>query len=178
MHSALAFMPVLVFIPLAAFLLPVLFRLLRPCQLSELTAEWFESFHIACYQPMRGLLAPEDFQFLRRQPGFDPSLFRKLRRDRLRIFRQYLNRLIIDFNRLHTLARLIISQSSEDQSALFAKLLSIRLKFWISIMRVEVSYLLCRVTAHSISVTAPLQRLEEMSLHLTSLPQSASLLSN
>ena len=178
MNPALALMPVLIFIPLAAFMLPVLFRLLRPCQLSELTAEWFESFHIACYQPMQGLLAPDDFQFLRRQPGFDPSLFRKLRQDRLRIFRQYLNRLIMDFNRLHELARLVISQSSEDQSALFAKLLSIRLRFWFSIMQVEVSYLICRFIAHSISVTGPLQRLEEMSLHLTSLPQSKSLLAN
>ena len=179
MHSALAFMPVLVFIPLAAFMLPVLFRLMKPCQLSELTAEWFESFHIASYQPMQGLLAPEDFQFLRRQPGFDISLFRKLREDRLRIFRQYLNRLIVDFNRLHKLARLVISQSEEDQSALFAKLLVIRMRFWVSILQVEVSYLVCRVTARSVSVSGPLQRLEEMSRQLTALPLfKSSLLAN
>jgi hypothetical protein len=177
-HSALALMPVLVFVPLVAFMMPVLFRLLKPCQPSDLTAEWFESFHIACYQPMQGLLAPEDFQFLRRQPGFDPSLFRKLRQDRLRIFRQYLNRMIVDFNRLYALARLVISQSSEDQSGLFAELVSIRLRFWTSILQVEARYLLCRITSHSVSVTGPLQRLEEMSLHLTALPPSKSLLAN
>jgi hypothetical protein len=177
-HSVLACTPVLVFIPLVAFIVPVLFRLLKPCQLSELTTEWFESFHISCYQPMQGLLSADDFQFLSRQPGFDPSLFRKLRRDRLRIFRQYLNRLIMDFNRLHTLARLIISQSPEDQSALFTQLLSLRLHFWISIVQVEFSYLLCRISSHSISVRGPIQRLEEMSRHLTSLPQSKTLLAN
>ena len=176
MHSALALLPVLMFILLLAFIVPVLFRLLRPCHLSELTAEWFESFHTSCYEPMQGLLAPEDFRFLSSQPGFDPSLFRKLRRDRLRIFRQYLNRLIVDFNRLHTLARHLISQNPQDQSALFTKLMSLRFRFWVAIMQVEFSYLLCRTGMYNISVGGPIERLEEMRRHLTSLPHTASLL--
>lgn len=178
MHSALALLPVLVFIPLVVFMVPVLFRLLKPCQLSELTPEWFESFHTSCYQPMQGLLAPDDFKFLSSQPGFDPSLFRKLRQDRLRIFRGYLNRLIVDFNRLHTLARHIISQNPEDQSALFTKLMTLRLRFWVAIMQVEFSYLLCRFGMQYIPVRGALQHLEEMSRHLTALPQSKTLLAN
>jgi hypothetical protein len=171
-HSALAYLPVLIVIPLVVFILPVLFRLLRPCPLSEITPEWFESFHTSSYKPMQGLLAADDFQFLSCQPGFDPSLFRKLRRDRLHIFRQYLDRLIADFNRLHRLARLVISQGSEDQSRLFAQLLALKVRFSLSILQVEISYLICRFSAHAVSVRTPIQRLEEMSRHLTSLPQT------
>jgi hypothetical protein len=126
----------------------------------------------------KGFLRTTTSSFFPRQPGFDPSLFRKLRADRLRIFREYLNRLVIDFNRLHTLARLVISQNPEDQSALFGKLMSLRFRFWASILQVEFSYLLCRAGMNSISVGAPIQRLEEMSRHLTLLPQSKTLFAN
>jgi len=59
--------------------------------MEEITPEWLENFSTSVYHPMEGLLADEDFRFLSRQPGFDLSLYRKLRRERLRIFRQYLN---------------------------------------------------------------------------------------
>jgi hypothetical protein len=177
-HSALALLPVLIFIPLLAFVVPVLVRLLKPCQPSELTAEWFETFQTSSYYPMQGLLAPDDFEFLSRQPGFDPSIFHKLRQDRLRIFRQYLNRLIVDFNRLYSLAQLVISQSPDDQSTLFSQLLSLRFRFWLSILRVEFSYLNCRFGMRNVSVGSPIQRLEELSRHLASLPKFNSLLPN
>lgn len=125
---------------------------------------------------MQGLLAPDDFQFLSRQPGFDSALFRKLRRERLRIFRGYLNNLVNDFNRLYTLARYTISQSTEDQSALFTQLLSMRLRFWVAIVQVETSYLFCRFGICQVSVGTPIRRLEEMSRYLVSLPQNRSLL--
>ena len=171
-------MPVLVFVPLLTFLTPVLFRLWRPCQVSELTAEWYETFNLASYVPMQGLLAKDDFQFLSRQPGFDPSLFRKLRRDRLRIFRQYLNRLIVDFNRLHTLARLVVSQAPDDQSVLFAKLMHLRFRFWSAILRVEVSYLVCRLGIRPVAVTEVLESLDAMTRQLACLPEFKELLAN
>ncbi len=73
MPSALAYTPVLILVPLLAFLLPVLFRLMRPSQPTELTIDWFENFQVSSYNPMRGLLAQEDFQFLSSQPGSEPS---------------------------------------------------------------------------------------------------------
>ncbi len=163
MQFALAFAPVLILIPVLCFLVPVLVRLMRPSRSSELTVEWFENFHVSSYAPMRGLLAPDDFQFLRRQPGFDPSLHRKLRQDRLRIFREYLNRLVADYNRLHSLASFVVSQSQDDQSKLFAQLLALRFRFWRSTMQVEFSYLLCRLGASSISIGGILQQIEDIS---------------
>ena len=94
---------------------------------------------------MQDLLADEDFVFLSRQPGFDESLHRKLRRERLHIFRQYLIRLIVDFNRLHAVARMILARSSEDRSDMVAKLMKLKFQFSLAVMQAECSYLLCCV---------------------------------
>ncbi len=164
MPSALAYTPVLILVPLLAFLLPVLFRLTRPSQPTELTIDWFENFQVSSYNPMRGLLAQEDFQFLSSQPGFDRSLYRKLRRDRLRIFREYLNRLVVDYNRLQKLANFVVAKNEEeDHSALFAHLLKLRFGFWLSTARVEFSYLLCRLGAPTVSLGPILDYMEEIS---------------
>jgi hypothetical protein len=118
---------------------------------------------------MERLLAEEDFNFLCRQPGFDLSLYRKLRRDRLRIFRQYLNRLIIDFNRLHATARAILASSQEDCSELVSKLIWLKVRFSLAVLRVEVDYLLCRFGLRFVVPATLILRLEEMSAHLSSI---------
>ncbi len=171
MHSALALMPVLIFLPFLVFALPVIFRLLRPCPLSEISPDWLENFQASTYYPMNGLLAADDFQFLSRQPGFDSSLVRKLRRDRLNIFRQYLNRLVADFNRLHRVAVLVVAQTNQDNSELFMRLIKLRIRFSLTVLRVEFSYLLCRLGAGSLSVAALLEQFDEMASQLSVAPR-------
>lgn len=163
MQHALALVPVLILVPVLAFLVPVLTRLLRVSRPSEFTTEWFENFQVSSYAPMQGLLAQDDFVFLSRQPGFDPALIQKLRRDRLRIFREYMNRLIVDYNRLHTLAYFVISQCKEDQSALFTDLLSMRFQFWLATVQVEFRYALCYLGANSVSLTDILTQVDSLS---------------
>ena len=164
MHSALLVTPVLVFLLLLAFVVPVVLRLLRPCRMSEVTPEWLDSFQTSTYYPMRGLFAADDFRFLSSQPGYDPSLVRKLRSDRLRIFRQYLDRLVLDFNRLHRYALVMVaSNTDQDQSDLFVYLIKLRVRFSMAVIRVEFCYLLCRFGWRSLAVTNLLARLEELS---------------
>lgn len=148
---------------------PILFRLYRRCRIEEITPEWLESFSPSTYYPMQGLLADEDFQFLLRQPGFDLSLYRKLRRERLTIFRQYLNRLILDFNRLHEAARVLLAHSREDRSDLVAQLVRLKLGFTVSVFQAEFSYLLCRVGVGSLAVRTMIVHLEEMSSQLSAI---------
>jgi hypothetical protein len=164
-------MPVLIFLPFLVFALPVIFRLLRPCPLSEISPDWLENFQASTYYPMNGLLAADDFQFLSRQPGFDSSLVRKLRRDRLNIFRQYLNRLVADFNRLHRVAVLVVAQTNQDNSELFMRLIKLRIRFSLTVLRVEFSYLLCRLGAGSLSVAALLEQFDEMASQLSVAPR-------
>lgn len=150
-------------------ILPVLIKLCRKCTVDEITPEWLESFSPSTYYPMQGLLSEEDFNFLCRQPGFDLSLYRKLRRDRLRIFQQYLNRLIMDFNRLHATARAILASSPEDCSEFVTQLVWLKVRFSIAVLRVEMNYALCRVGFRSLATGVLILRLEEMNAHLTSI---------
>ncbi len=118
---------------------------------------------------MQGLLSKEDFTFLSRQPGFDFSLYKKLRRERLRIFQQYLSRLIIDFNRLHTAACTLLAHSGEDRSDLFTRLIFLKLRFTVAVIQAEASYTLCCAGFRSLAVRGLILRLEEMSAQLSSL---------
>lgn len=164
--TALILVP-LVFCGLSLLLVaPVLFKLYRRCQLEEITPEWLESFSPSAYYPMQSLLADEDFRFLSRQPGFDLSLYRKLRRERLHIFRQYLTRLIIDFNRLHAAARVLLAHGHEDQSDLVPKLLWLKVRFSAAVIRAELSYALCCLGFRSLAARAVILRLEEMNTQL------------
>jgi hypothetical protein len=100
---------------------------------------------------MEGLLAHEDFASLSRQPGFDLLRYRNLRR--LRTFRQYLIRLVSDFNLVHLRARGAIVLGAEDRSDLVSKLIRLKFRFWMSLMRAEVTYLPLRPpqTAHQVA---------------------------
>ena len=155
--------PLVVFVAIFSCLVPVLIRLVRQCHLADITPDWLESFSPALYQPMELLLAEEDFNFLVRQPGFEVAIGKKLRRDRVRIFRQYLNRLIADFNRLHVYARFRISQNREtDQSALLSQLIWLRVRFSMNVLRLQLSLTLAYFGFQPQLVTRVIQQLSEM----------------
>lgn len=160
---------------MVAGITPVLYRLFKTTSLDDVTPEWLESFSVDRYRPMAGLLSNEDFAFLSRQPGFDPSLYKKLRRERLSIFNQYLRRLILDFNKLHVTARFLVARSSIDQSELAAKLIRLQWAFRVEVLKVQLRFLLCRIGVGAVQVQAVIVRLEQMSDQLSalSLPQAA-----
>lgn len=175
LNPALVLTPTLLFAASLLFLLPILLRLFKTCKVEDISADWLESFTCSSYYAMEGLLSDEDFNFLSRQPGFDLSLYRKLRRDRLNIFRQYLNRLILDFNRLHVAARFLISQSPEDQSALVTRLAWLRVRFSVAVIRAQVSYALCCIGFRYVTVRSVIRHLEEMSAQLSAISVSGAL---
>jgi len=167
---ALLLTPIVLFIAILCFLVPVLARLLRQCHLTDIAPEFLENFSPATYLPMEVLLAEEDFDFLVRQPGFESSLGRKLRRDRIRIFRQYLHRLIGDFNRLHVCARYLLAKNTEDHSGLVLRLVWLRLRFSVTVLRVEVGLLLSHFGFRPRLVGEMIARLDEMNVYLRALP--------
>lgn len=148
---------------------PLLFKIYRRCRIEEITSEWLESFSPSTYYPMQELLSDEDFRFLSRQPGFDFSLYRKLRRERLHIFRQYLSRLIVDFNRLHAAARVLVAHGEEDRSNLVGRLVWLKVMFSAAVLKAQLSYFCCSLGVGSLAARAAIQRLEQMSAELTSL---------
>ncbi len=162
--SALVLTPLLLFGLFTALLVPVLMRLLRTCPVREIPADWLENFSVSSYYPMEKLLAEEDFKFLSRQPGFDLSLYRKLRRDRLHIFKQYLNRSIVDFNRLHAAVRAIVPHIAEDRSDLISRLIWLKVRFSCAAIRAEISYRLCLLGIGNLAVRSLISELEHMNL--------------
>lgn len=124
---------------------------------------------------MLGLLAEEDFAFLSRQPGFDRSIYKKLRRERLAIFEQYLNRLILDFKKLHTTARYFVARSEEDRSDVAMKLIRLRWTFAVNVIEVQMQLHLCKVGIGTVEARMIVAQLQQMSEQLStlSLPQAA-----
>ena len=171
MIPALVFFVICVLCTALVFVTRILRKLYRNTSVEELTTEWAESFSVSYYAPMVGLLSDEDFKFLARQPGFDFALRRKLRRERLEIFRGYLRKLVADFNRLHLAIRLSIARQSEDHSHLVAQLVWLKIRFSISLLRVEASYLLCWMGVRTIHVGSLVSYLEEMSARLQAISE-------
>jgi hypothetical protein len=160
--------PVLLFILTLAFIASVALKLLGR-RASDATPEWAATFSMNAYEPMQALLCDEDFAFLSRQPGFDFVLYKKLRRERLRIFRQYMNRLIADYNRLHAAARLLLASASYDESEMLGRLIWMRLRFSAAVFHAELNYLLCCVGFRTLAVRALLVRVRELNEHVATL---------
>lgn len=151
---------------------PVIKKLFRKTSLDDITPEWLGSFSVERYRPMLGLLAHEDFAFLVRQPGFDITIYKKLRRERLEIFDQYFSRLVLDFKKLHTTARYMVARAPEDHSDVVLKLVRLRYAFAISVFQVHFRYLLCRVGIGTLESRVLLTRLQQMSDQLSALTAS------
>ncbi len=155
-----------------ALFFPILRWLYRRTSIEEITPEWLESFSVSAYYPMEELLSDEDFTFLSRQPGFDESLYRKLRRERLCIFRQYLLRLILDFNRLHAIARMILARNNQDRSDVVTRLMRLKWQFSAAVLEAECSYFLCCVGFRFLAARRLIAVLENMSLELAALSEA------
>jgi hypothetical protein len=153
---------------------PVLRRLFKKTSIEDITPEWVESFSVERYRPMAGLLSDEDFAFLSRQPGFDASIYRKLRRERLVIFEQYLNRLILDFKKLHVTARYLVAQSEEDHSDLAMSLIRLRLSFAMNVVAVQMRFQFFKLGVGRVNTQILIGKLQQMSeqLNLAAVPQA------
>ena len=158
-----------------AFIGRIVIALHQRCSEEEITPEWLASFSVSVYHPMRVLLCEEDFSFLSRQPGFDLVLYKKFRRDRLRIFRQYMTHLIADYNRLHMAARMMLAAGSRDQSDMVARLIRLKVTFAAVVFRAELNYVLCCIGCRTLGVRALLVRLEELSAEVAAISVAHSI---
>lgn len=166
MTSVLVLSPVLLFIFTIVFIVRVAIKLRERRAAPEKAPEWVNSFSATAYQPMHALLCADDFSFLSNQPGFDLDLYKRLRKERLRIFRQYMNRLIADYNRLHTGARVLIARNEQDRSEMMQRLFHFKFNFMKAVFHAEMNYLLCRIGIRTFEVRLLLLRLEELSAHV------------
>src|SRR5437762_1281290 len=107
----------------------VLHNLTRAESALPVTAEWITELSTDRYRPMMRLLDLSDIEFLRSQPGFTPKMESRLRAQRTQIFRGYLRCLNLDFKRVATALKVLLTQSEQDRPDLAAALLQHQIRF-------------------------------------------------
>lgn len=135
---------------------------------ASVSPTWLDDFSMARYRPMERLLMEEDFLFLSSEAGYTPEIGRRLRRDRRRIFRRYLRRLICDFNRLHLAARQMVLYAPQDRSDLALVLIQQRVLFAWAIFNVEVRLFLHWLGLGPVDVSGLVRALDSMRIQIRS----------
>ena len=134
-----------------------------------LSVEWMEKLSVERYRPMLRLLEQKDLSFLRSQPGFEPAMARRLRRQRSAIFRGYLHNLIADFRRTCGALKLIMLYSGSDRPDLARVLLRAQMAFASGLVLVHFRVVLYRLGLASVDATGLVKLFDVMQLELRSL---------
>jgi hypothetical protein len=142
-----------------------------------LTAEWIDELSIERYRPMLRLLAGEDLEFLRSQPGFTPAMATKLRIQRCQIFRGYLRCLNADFGRVCAAMKLLMLQSRNDRPDLAAALIRHQATFLCGMAVVHFRLVLYRWGVCAVDVTSLVRIFDTMRVELRTLVPAAQSMS-
>ncbi len=121
------------------------------------TAGWIDELSIERYRPMMRLLDTSDVKFLRSQPGFTPAMVRRLRSQRVQVFKGYLRCLSLDFNRVCAAIKLIMLQSRRDRPELAEALVRHQFLFTSGMLMVHFRLLLYRFGIGGVDVTTLVQ---------------------
>ena len=119
-------------------LLVLVWRMLSSTKVRGVDPDWLKNFSVSSYRPMERLLHEDDIVFLKAHPGYEPGLDQKLRAQRRRVFRLYLNDLGRDFNRLHYALRLMVLHGPKDNPELAKTLIKQKLVFFAALFAVRV----------------------------------------
>ena len=141
-------------------------RLVSPSRLELVSAEWLSRFSVAKYRPMARLFSEEDYRYLAVQKGYSPKLAKRLRSERILVFRGYLAYLKSDFRRLEAALNLYMADSRTDRPDLAKEILKRRMRFTFSVLAVEFRLLLYGVGLGGASVVALVDSLDDMRVHL------------
>jgi hypothetical protein len=167
-------------LPLVLMLIAASYWLLRRATRQStwlpITANWIEDLSIERYRPMTRLLAKEDLEFLREQPGFSRKAERRFRVQRCQIFRGYLDWLNQDFNQVLKALKLVLIQSSQDRPDLAGALLRQQMQFAVGMADARARMLLYRCGFSGVDVTDLMRSFDNMRAELQQLvPVSADL---
>src|SRR5262245_37103151 len=137
-------------------------KLTMPATVSQCDPSWINGFSVEKYRPMLRLLSDDDESFLSGQPGFEPKMWNKLRRERRKIFRAYLRNLVRDFHRLHLAGRMILVYSEQDRPELASALMQQRLLFTWAVLSLQFRLTLHALGVGGVDVQPLVQMLESM----------------
>jgi hypothetical protein len=144
---------ILILVLLAVFMLALtlamlFYRLASRFDAQACNPEWLEGFSLESYAPMERLLDRSDFQFLESQPGYRPEIGQRLLSERRKVFAGYLRLLILDFNQLLRMAKLMLLSCTEDRPEFAKTLWRQQIKFYFAVGMIR-----CRVALYPLGWT-------------------------
>jgi hypothetical protein len=138
-------------------------------QLLPVTTDWLNELSTDRYRPMLRLLDATDFQFLRSQKGFTPEMAKRLRRQRVQVFRGYLRMLVADFDRVGAALRVILAQSEYDCPELASLVFRRQLAFALGLIDVHCRLMLFGLGWSHVDVSGLIRLFDGMRLQLHAL---------
>jgi hypothetical protein len=123
-------------------------------------------FSLSRYQPMEHLLSEEDFAFLASQPGYEPKIGVRWKRERRRIFRLYLDDLKRDFRRLHIQARVMAANADAASAELVGILMRQQVMFWRAMAGLELRLALRTAGIGKVDIRPLIELIEAMRVNL------------
>jgi len=123
-------------------------------------------FSLSRYQPMEHLLSEEDFAFLASQPGYEPKIGARWKRERRRIFRLYLDDLKRDFRRLHIQARVMAANADAESAELVGILMRQQVMFWRAMASLELRLALRTAGIGKVDIRPFIELIEAMRVNL------------
>lgn len=161
----LPFIAVLVLISTGMFALVFFSRLRRLQAIAQSNASIVVANR---YRPMVRLLADEDALFV----SSNKAMVRKLRTERRRIFRSYLDCLTKDYGRLLNGVRLSMVRSGVDRPDLAQALAKNQISFTIALCRIEFRLLLHQVGIGKVDVTGLVDAMDALCTQVSFLTQA------
>ena len=129
--------------------------------------EIMPEFCASRYEPMLWLTAPEDLEFLARQPGYRPQLGARFRAHRRRILRMYLRDLAQAFGSTHAAARKIAADLPESHADLIGFLIRCQMTFWRRMLMTEMRLAIPTVKFPKFDPGALLEPIESIRLRIS-----------
>ena len=145
------------------------------CKLSSrvsslpVTAEWIEELSVERYRPMLRLLDGEEIERLRSQPGFTAAMAARFRVRQCQVFRVYLRSLTMDFSRVCTALKIVMSQSGLDRPDLASVLIHQQMLFSCGLVAVHFRLFLYRWGICNVDVANLVKIFDAMRLELQSM---------
>jgi hypothetical protein len=147
----------------------VVFRLATARPSLPVNLEWLEELSMDRYRPMMRLLDGDDLEFLQSEPGFQPEMASRIRKERCQIFRSYLKSLESDFQRVCCAVKILMMQADQDRPDLAALLLRSQIAFGWGVLAVQFRVTLYSYGVGTVNVRALLRQFDVMRLELGSL---------
>lgn len=131
-----------------------------------------EDFSPLRLAPMQRLLGSEDFEFLKKQPGYRPEIAAKLRARRVKIFKSYLGNLAAEFHQLHRAIRVLTLHAPTDRSEIARLLVEQRLLFSVRLAQVHIRLAFYAFGVQPADVSALVQTVDAMRQQVQALSAS------